>query len=181
MRITHHYVGAVLNRSDVAEKNGGSGAKPDRRIQKLLNVAAKRRVGGSESKQVSRAYASGGQYGRRAINRRNHFFGRQAIGSYAIRVYADHDAALVAAKRRRRGDSRQSRENRPHSIQGDILHLAGRAVRTRENKLGHRHAASVIAHDEWRNRARRHEGARAIHVAHHFRHGLAHVSVGMKH
>ena len=55
------------------------------------------------------------------------------------------------------------------------------ARRAREDQLRDRHAAGVEAHDERRHGARRHERARAVDVADHFGHRLAHVGVRMEH
>ncbi len=53
--------------------------------------------------------------------------------------------------------------------------------RAAEDQLADRHAAGVEASDEGRHGARRHERARAIHIADRLRHGLAHVGAGMEH
>src|SRR6266487_1820416 len=50
-----------------------------------------------------------------------------------------------------------------------------------KDELCDRHAAGVEPHDERRNGARRHEGARPIDVADDFAHRLAHVRVRVKH
>ena len=57
------------------------------------------------------------------------------------------------------------------------MHLARAATLAGKDQLSHRNTARVIAHDERRHGARRHEGARPVHVAHHFCHRLAHVGL----
>ena len=41
-----------------------------------------------------------------------------------VRIERDDDGPLVAAERRRRGDAGQRREQRPHAVEREILHLA---------------------------------------------------------
>ena len=90
-------------------------------------------------------------------------------------VQRNHDGSLVTAERRRSGDPGQGGEQRTHAIEGKILQVPLRAIRAAEYQLPHRDAAGVEAGDKWRHRSRRHESARAVHVAHGLRHRLRHI------
>ena len=72
----------------------------------------------------------------------------------------------------------QRRELRPHAVQREILNLAEAARLALEHEVADRHRARVEAHDERTDRARRHEGARAVHVADGLRQRLGHVGAG---
>ena len=108
-------------------------------------------------------------------HRANHFVGRHAVRAQPIRIDADHDRALAAAERRRRGEARQRRELRADAIEREILNLAEAAALAREDQIADRHRAGVEAHDERPDRARRHERARAVDVADRLRQRLGHV------
>ena len=97
------------------------------------------------------------------------------------RIEHDHDGALIPSERRRRGNPGQSREQRAHAVDRIILHLALRVRGAAEDQQAHGHAARVEPRDERRHGPRRHESARAVHVANRFRHRLTHVGVLMEH
>ncbi len=91
------------------------------------------------------------------------------------RIERDYDGALIASEWRRGRDTGQRCEQRPHAVDGEILHLALRVSGAAEDQQADGHAACIETRDKGRHRAGRHEGSRAIHIAHRLRHRLAHV------
>ena len=75
----------------------------------------------------------------------------------------------------------QCRKERTHAIKREILHLSGRARRTREHELSDWYATRIESRNERRNSARRHERARTVYIRNDFRHRLIHIRVLMKH
>ena len=80
------------------------------------------------------------------------------------------------------GDVRpgQRRELRPDAVQRQILDLTETAGVAPEDEIADRHRARVEPHDERSDGARRHEGARAVHVADRLRERLGHVGAGVE-
>ncbi len=113
-------------------------------------------------------------------NRFDDLFGRHSVLAEALGVGANDHRALVAPKRRRRADSGQRREHRPHAEERQILNLSDAARVTGKDKLSDRHAARVKTHDEGRHGARRHECARPLDISDGLRERLAHVRAGME-
>ena len=97
----------------------------------------------------------------------------------ALRVGLDDDGALVAAERRRRRDTGQSGEHGPDNEQGLVLDLADGPLAL-EDEVADRHAAGVEAHDERRDRVRRHERAGAVDVTDRLGHRVGHVGAGVE-
>ena len=180
MRVSDYDIRAVFDGSDVPQVNRRPRAEPYRRVQQFLDVPPERRVGGSKADQVSRTEVSGRKDDRGPVRGRDDFFRREPVRSHLFRIHSDDDAALIASKRRGRGDAGEGGEDRPHAVEGDVLHLARASVGARQHELRHGNAAGVVAHDEGRDRARRHESPGAIHIPDDLRHRLAHVGVGME-
>jgi len=105
---------------------------------------------------------------------------RQPIGVEFLRVDVDHNGALIAAKRRGRGNPFQGREYRTNTVQRQVLYLRQRPRWTGKNEIPHRQGPGVETNDERSDGPRRHERARTIHVGNCLRERLAHVRTGMK-
>ena len=103
------------------------------------------------------------------------FVRRDLILLQLVGIERDDDGPLVSSERRRRGNARQRRKQRPHAVQREILQFALRVRRAGEDQLADRHAARVETRDKRRDGSRRHEGAGAVHIADRLRHRLAHV------
>src|SRR6516165_4909704 len=104
----------------------------------------------------------------------DNFFWRQPVLPQLLGIDSYYNRSLVAAKWGRRRYAWQRREDGPHLVQRDVLHLGDASRGTREDKLGRWNAAGVEPHDERRHRARWHKGSRPVHVTDHFRHSLTH-------
>ena len=81
-------------------------------------------------------------------------FRRDAVLVQLVGIERDHDGALVAAERRRRGNAGQRGEQRPHAVEREILHLAQGAGGAAEHQLPHGDAARIEARDEGRHCSR---------------------------
>src|SRR5204863_5532694 len=78
------------------------------------------------------------------VRGRDDFFRREPVRSHLFRIHSDDDAALIASKRRGRGDAGEGGEDRPHAVEGDVLHLARASVGARQHELRHGNAAGVV-------------------------------------
>src|SRR5207237_7249438 len=103
-----------------------------------------------------------------------------AVGTEAIRVNTDDNRSCGTTKGRGGGHSRQSRKQRPHTVQRKILDLRDTPRRTGKNQIADGHAACVEPHNEWGNSARRHKRAGAVDVADGLSQRLAHICFGVK-
>jgi hypothetical protein len=166
----------VLDRGDVAHEHGaGRPALEGHRLE-ILDVRDNG-VGRDDGILVVQVHVA-----RRADDvapreRLHDVVGRQAVGLHAVGVDVDRDGARAAAEGRRGRDAGQRGEGGPDAVERLVLHLIERDVRVvgREDEIADGDAAGVEAHDERRDRARRHEGARAVHLGDRLGHGLRHV------
>ena len=105
----------------------------------------------------------------------NNLIGRHVVSTQALGVGMNDDRALIAPKRRRRRDPRQTGEHRANMVERLVLDLANRLGLAAEDEVTDRHAAGIETHDKRRHGPRRHERARAVDVVHCLGHRLGHV------
>jgi hypothetical protein len=181
VRVRRNVVGAVFDCADVAQIDRRARAGTYGRSQQLVEVAPERGIGAGDTRSLAGPHVSRRQHQAGLAHGRDRFIGRDMILLQFAGVERDHDRPLIAAERRRRGDAGQRGKQRTHTVERVVLEFALRAGGAVEDQLSNCHAARVEAGDEWRHRAVRHEGARAVHVADGFGHRLAHVRAFVKH
>ncbi len=144
-------------------------------------IAAQRRVGPGDAIERAGTHIAGRHHQTGLAHRRDGFVRRDLILMQFVRIERDHDGPLVPSKRRRSRHARQRREQRPHAVERKILKLSLRVRGAVKNQLTNGDAARIETSNERRHSSRRHESARAIHVAHSLRHHLVHVGAFVKH
>ena len=177
--VAGHGVGSVHDLREVADEHGRVLASPHGDGLEVLDVAD----GGVHRDQevlVPEDEVARRQDGVGAGQGGGDLLGRDARASQAVGVEVDEDGAGAAAEGRGRRDAGQGGEERADSVQRGVLQLRDGTRLAREDELTDRHAAGVEAHDERRHGARRHHGARAVHVADRLAHRLGHVGPGVE-
>ena len=177
--ITRDDVAGILYRAHVAEKDGRARTCANWEILQVLNIR-NHGIDRCESQQIAGAYVPRRHDGVSRIQCLDDFLGRHAVGTEAIRVNTDDNRSCGTTKGRGGGHSRQSRKQRPHTVQRKILDLRDTPRRTGKNQIADGHAACVEPHNEWGNSARRHKRAGAVDVADGLSQRLAHICFGVK-
>ena len=175
MRIACDDVGADLDAGDVAQIQHRPRTHTHRRVQQHLHIPANIGVGAGNTAEVVDTHHARRHHRSRLTHGCNRFFWRHTMLSQLIGIKPHHHCALVAAKRWRCRNALQSRKQRPHLVERDVLHVAGAACRARKHELPHSNRAGVKARYKRWHRAGGKERARAIHIADHFGHRLIHI------
>ena len=101
---------SVLDGSDIAQIDRGSGDWPDGHTEQFSEIAAEGGVGAGDALQLAGPHVTGGHNERRFVDRLDGFFGGDLVLAQLIGIEHDHDGALAPSERRRRGDAGQGGE-----------------------------------------------------------------------
>src|SRR6266446_2840119 len=178
-RITGLNVGAVFDRSDIADENRLRALRADRNVVQAFDIPDNR-VDRYHRPQVADADVAGGADRVAGSQRPHHLVRRHVVGSQLVGIQANEDGALARAEGRRCRHAWQGREQWAHLEErrvlklGDCFRLAG------EDEVADRNAATVEPNHERRHRSRGHEGAGAVDVGDRLRRGLRYVCAGME-
>ncbi len=150
------------------------------RIQQFVQVPSERGVGRSDSREIVGAHRARRHDETSSIDGRNGFLRGNVVRAQLIGIQPHYDGSLVASEWGRRGNSFEHREQRANPIQCDVLHFANASSGTGEDQLANGNAARIVADNERRHCSGWRKCPRAVHIADHLSHRLAHVRSGMK-
>src|SRR3984893_10206148 len=172
-------VGAVLDRSDVAYEDRLRSLRADGNVVQALEIPDNG-VHRHHWHEVADADVTRWADRVAGSQRPHHLVRRHVVGTQLVGIQANEDGALARAERRRCRYAWQRREQWTHLEERRVLKLGDRFRLAGEDEVADRHAASIEPDHERRDGSRRHECARAVHVADGLGQRLGHVGAGME-
>src|SRR5215471_19506990 len=157
-RVTGLNVGAVFDRSDIADEDRLRPLRANGNVVQALDVPDNgvdryRRPQIADADVARRADRVAGR------QRPDHLIRRHVVGSQLAGIQANEDRALAGAKGWRRRHPRQGRKQWAYPEERRVLELGHRFGLAGEDEVADRHAAGVEPHHKRRHSPRGHKGA----------------------